>query len=41
MNFNLKVETLSEFLILLSKLFHSVAMDEKYEFLKKVFLTMN
>ena len=38
MNYNiffLKIEKLSEFLILLSKLFHSVTMDRKYEFLKK------
>ena len=38
MNFNmffLKIEKLSEFLILLSRLFHSVTMDGKYEFLKK------
>ena len=31
----LKIEKLSEFLILLSRLFHSVTMDEKYEFLEK------
>ena len=44
MNFNiffLKVEKLSEFLILLSRLFHAVTMDGKYEFLKKVYLTLN
>ena len=44
MNFNiffLKMEKLLEFLILLSRLFHSVAMDGKYEFLKKVCLTCN
>ena len=33
--FFLKTEKLSEFLILLSRLFHSVIMDGKYEFLKK------
>ena len=32
--FFLKIEKLSEFLTLLSKLFHSVTMDGKYEFLK-------
>ena len=37
MNFNIlcNIEKLSEFLILLSRLFHSTAMDGKYEFLKK------
>ena len=38
MNFNiffLKIEKLSEFLVLLSRLFHSVTVDAKYEFLKK------
>ena len=39
--FFLKIEKLSEFLILLSRLFHSVTMDGKYEFLKKVCLTLN
>ena len=37
----LKTATLSELLILLSRLFHSITVDEKYEFLKKVFLTLN
>ena len=44
MNFNiffLKIEKLAEFLILLSRLFHSVGIDRKYEFLKKVCLTLN
>ena len=39
--FFLKIEKLSEFLILLSRLFHSVTVDEKYGFLKKVCLTLN
>ena len=44
MNFNiffLKIEKLSEFLILFSRLFHSVTMYGKYEFLRKVCLTLN
>ena len=44
MNFNiffLKIEKLSEFLILFSRLFLSVTMYGKYEFLKKVCLTLN
>ena len=44
MNFNiffLKIEKLSEILLLLSRLFHSVTIDGKYEFLKKVCLTLN
>ena len=39
--FFLKIEKLSEFFILWSRLFHSVTMDEKYEFLKNVCLTLN
>ena len=44
MNFSiffLKIEKLSEFLILLSRLFLSVTMDGKYEFMKKVCLKLN
>ena len=44
MSFNiffLKMEKLSEFLILMSRLFHSAAMVGKYEFLKKVCPTWN
>ena len=37
----LKRARLSELLILLSRLFHSITVDEKYEFLKKVFLKLN
>ena len=43
-NFNiffLKTEKLSEFPIVLSRLFHSVTIDGKYEFLKKVCLTLS
>ena len=39
MNFNIgfvKIEKLLEFFMLLSRLFHPVTMDEKYEFLIKV-----
>ena len=39
--FFLKIEKLSEFLILLFRLFHLVTMDGKYEFLKKVCVTLN
>ena len=38
--FSLKIEKLSEFLILFSRLFHSVTMDGKYGFLKKVCLIL-
>ena len=38
--FFLKIEKLSEFLILLSRLFHSITMGGKYEFLKKLFLKL-
>lgn len=40
-NFNIlfvKIEKLSKSFILLFSLFHSVTVDEKYEFLKRVFL---
>ena len=37
----LKRVRLSELLILLSRLFHSITMDGKNEFLKKVCLTLN
>ena len=39
--FFLKIEKLSEFFILWSRLFHSVTMDEQYEFLKNACLTLN
>ena len=37
MNFNIisRIEKLSEFLLLLSRLFHSATVDGKYGFLKK------
>ena len=38
MNFNilfLKIENFSQFLLFLSTLFHSITVDEKYEFLNK------
>lgn len=41
MNFNIlfvKIETLSKSFILLFSLFHLVTVDEKHEFLKRVFL---
>ena len=43
MNFKilfLKIKKLSEFLILLSRLFQSITVDEKHEFLEKVCLTL-
>ena len=39
--FRLKMKKLSEFLILSSRLFHSVTFDRKHKFLKKVCLTLN
>ena len=43
MNFKmpfLKIEKLSEFLIPLSRLFHSITVDGKYEFLKNVYIDL-
>ena len=44
MNFNivfLKIDKLLQFFILLSRLFHSVTVNGKYAFLKKICLTLN
>ena len=44
MNFTiifLKIEKLQKFLILFSRFSHSVTVDQKYEFLKKVYPTLS